>query len=211
MTRLRGRRPRRCRPPDRAGATGRALPRSTLSATSRSASSRRWARFCSLKKCSSAQGILSARVDLPGAQALLQVLDGEVQVHDLVRLLEEAVGDGLAHADARRALDHVVQALQVLHVERADDVDAGVEQLDARPGSASCCGCRGRSCAPARRRAPAPGLRARMLLRLISSMVTPRYSIWRRGTTSSPSIKRLRLLRARASRRSRRRRRRRAS
>ena len=46
--------------PASATARAAALARSTLSATSRSASSRRWARFWSLKKCSSAQGILSA-------------------------------------------------------------------------------------------------------------------------------------------------------
>ena len=75
-------------------------------------------------------GDLVGRVDLPGAQPLVQVLDGQVQVDDLVGLLEEAVGDRLAHRHAGRALDQVVQALQVLDVHRADDVDARVEQLE---------------------------------------------------------------------------------
>src|SRR5262249_35194071 len=69
-------------------------------------------------------------VDLAGAQPLEQVFDGEVEVHDLVGLLEEAVGHGLADGHAGRALDQVVQALEVLHVEGGDDVDARGEELE---------------------------------------------------------------------------------
>ena len=73
---------------------------------------------------------LVGAVDLAGAQPFLQVLDGQIQVDDLVGLLEEAVGHGLADGDARDALDDVLEALEVLHVERADHVDAGVQQLE---------------------------------------------------------------------------------
>ena len=63
-------------------------------------------------------GDLVGGVDLPRAQPLLQILDREIEVHDLVGLLEEAVRNRLADGDARRALDDVVQALEVLDVER---------------------------------------------------------------------------------------------
>ena len=73
---------------------------------------------------------LLRRVDLARLEPLEEVLDREIEVHDLVRLQEERVGDGLAHAHAGGALDEVVQALEVLDVERADDVDARGEQLE---------------------------------------------------------------------------------
>src|ERR1019366_1165691 len=71
-----------------------------------------------------------SRVDLSGAQALLQILDGKVEVDPLIRLLEKAVGDGFANLDRGDSLDEVVEAFQVLDVERPDDVDAGIEQLE---------------------------------------------------------------------------------
>ena len=108
----------------------RGAVRSRLSATSRSDSSRSVERFSSLKKCSSAHGDLLRRIDLPGLEPLEQILDGQIEVHDLVGLLEEAVGDGLAHRHAGVARHQIVEALEVLDVERADDVDAGVEQLE---------------------------------------------------------------------------------
>ena len=73
---------------------------------------------------------LVGAVDLSGAQPLLQILDGQIEVDHLVGLLEEAVGHGLADGDARDALDDVLEALEVLDVEGADDVDAGVQQLE---------------------------------------------------------------------------------
>ena len=58
-----------------------------------------------------------------------EVLGGQIDVHDLVRAREEFVGDALFHPHARRALDHVVEALQMLDIERADDVDAGRQEV----------------------------------------------------------------------------------
>jgi hypothetical protein len=40
-------------------------------------------------------------VDLAGAQAFLQIFDGEIEVDHLIGLLEKAVGDGFAHHHAR--------------------------------------------------------------------------------------------------------------
>ncbi len=52
----------------------------------------------------------------------------------LVGPVEEAVGHALAHVDLGLAQHEIVQALQVLDVERADDADPRVEQgLDVLP------------------------------------------------------------------------------
>ncbi len=48
---------------------------------------------------------------------------------DVVGAIEDAVGHRLAHAHARDLRDDVVEALDVLDVERRVDVDAGGEQL----------------------------------------------------------------------------------
>ena len=69
------------------------------------------------------------RVDLAGAQPLLQRLGREVDEHDLVGLVEDPVGERLADADAGELEDRVVEALEVLDVDGRGDVDAGVEDL----------------------------------------------------------------------------------
>ena len=45
------------------------------------------------------------------------------------RLVEDVIGQRLALLDARDLRDEVVQALEVLNVERRPDVDASVEEL----------------------------------------------------------------------------------
>ena len=102
---------------------------STSSATSRSASSRSAPRLSSRKKFCSATSARSARVDLAGAQPLLQRLGREVDEHDLVGLVEDPVRERLADAHAGELEDRVVQALEVLDVDGRDDVDAGVEDV----------------------------------------------------------------------------------
>ena len=57
-----------------------------------------------------------------------QRLGAHVDELDLVRLAHEAIRDGLALAHAGDPLDDVVQRLEVLHVHRRDDIDAGGEQ-----------------------------------------------------------------------------------
>ena len=52
------------------------------------------------------------------AQPLLERLRGEVDEHDLVGLVEDAVGEGLADADAGQLEHLVVEALEVLDVDR---------------------------------------------------------------------------------------------
>ncbi len=69
------------------------------------------------------------RIDLAGPQALLQLLRRQVDEHDLVGLVEDPVGERLAHADLGELEDRVVEALEVLDVDGRDHVDAGVEHL----------------------------------------------------------------------------------
>lgn len=52
------------------------------------------------------------------AQSLDERLRGQVDEHDLVGIGEHAVGDGLADADAGELADGIVEALEVLDVER---------------------------------------------------------------------------------------------
>ena len=96
----------------------------TSSATSRSASSRSADRRSVRKKLSSATLGALGRIDLPGAQPLLQRLRRQVDEHDLVRLLEHLVGERLAYPDLGELGDRVVQALEVLDVDGGDHVDS---------------------------------------------------------------------------------------
>ena len=66
---------------------------------------------------------------MPSLQPLDQIVGREIDHLDVVGAVEDAVGHRLAHADAGDLRDHVVQALDVLDVERGVDVDAGGEQL----------------------------------------------------------------------------------
>ncbi len=80
------------------------------------------------KALDGARGLLGD-VDLAGVEPLEELVHGQVDDADLVGLVEDGVGHRLAHAHPGDLRDHVVQALEVLHVERGEDVDARVEQL----------------------------------------------------------------------------------
>ena len=81
---------------------------------------------------------------------------------------DDGVGHGLALRDPGDPLDDVVERLEVLDVDRRDDVDAGVEQLlDVLP-ALLVARARGRWCGRTRRRAPTSGRRRRMASTSIS-------------------------------------------
>lgn len=65
--------------------------------------------------------------------ALLQALDQfawrQIDQHDVAQAVEHGIGHGLGHAHAGDAQHDVVEAFQVLDVDRGIDVDAGIEQL----------------------------------------------------------------------------------
>ena len=68
-------------------------------------------------------------VDVPVLQPGAQFAGRDVDELDLVGHFHHAVGQGFGDAHAGDAGDIVVQAFEVLHVERGPDVDAGLEQL----------------------------------------------------------------------------------
>ncbi len=77
---------------------------------------------------------LVGHVDLARPQPLLEVLGRKIDHLDLVRLLQHRVGHGLAHLHARDALHDVVEAFEVLDVQRRVHVDArGQQFLDILP------------------------------------------------------------------------------
>ena len=73
---------------------------------------------------------LGAEIDLPLAQAHEEILGLEIDDDDFIGAIHHGVGNRFAHAHAGDLRDHVVQALDVLHVQRRVHVDAGVEQLE---------------------------------------------------------------------------------
>ncbi len=72
---------------------------------------------------------LLRQIDLAVLEALDQVLGREIDHLDIVGVIDDGIGHGLAHPDAGDLGHHVVQALDMLDVERRVDIDAGVEQF----------------------------------------------------------------------------------
>ena len=71
---------------------------------------------------------------MPACEPLDQLVRRDVDQLDFVGLLEHGVGQRLADDDAGDLGDDVVEAFDVLDVERRPDVDARVEQfLDVLP------------------------------------------------------------------------------
>ncbi len=72
-------------------------------------------------------GILD--VDLAVGEPLQELVGRQIDDHDLVGVLEHRVRNGFAHAHAGDLQDDVVEAFEMLHVERGPDLDAGRDQL----------------------------------------------------------------------------------
>ncbi len=68
-------------------------------------------------------------VDLAVVQPLDQLVRRKVDQLDLRRLVQEAIGKRLSDDDAGDLGDGVVQALEVLDVERGVDIDPGLQQV----------------------------------------------------------------------------------
>src|SRR5207249_4729658 len=68
-------------------------------------------------------------IDLALAQALDQIFRREIDDLDIIRLVENAVGNRFPYADPGDAGDDVVQALDMLDVERRKHIDAGGNNL----------------------------------------------------------------------------------
>jgi hypothetical protein len=74
-------------------------------------------------------GNLILPVHFARTEAIEEILNRQVEVYYLVGLPEEGVWYGLADSDTGRLLDKVVETLQVLHVKRADDIDASIKEF----------------------------------------------------------------------------------
>jgi hypothetical protein len=72
---------------------------------------------------------LSRDIDLAFLEALQEVIGWQVDELHFVGLFQHRIGHRLPHADPADSSHHVVQALQVLDVQRRIDVDASIEQL----------------------------------------------------------------------------------
>ncbi len=81
-----------------------------------------------MKKFASAVWILSALIDLAFAQPLPEILGRDVEVDDLIGLPDDPVRHRLSDRHPELAFEHVVERLDVLHVDGGDHVDPFVEQ-----------------------------------------------------------------------------------
>ncbi len=72
---------------------------------------------------------LFGHIDLALLQASDQFARRQIDQHDVVQPIEHAIRHGLADAHAGDAHHHIVEAFQMLDVDRGPDVDAGVQQL----------------------------------------------------------------------------------
>ena len=72
---------------------------------------------------------LLRHIDLALVQTLDQILGRKIDDLDIVGLVENAVGHGLAHANPGDLGDDVVEALDMLDIKRRKNVDAGGDDL----------------------------------------------------------------------------------
>ena len=77
---------------------------------------------------------LLGNIDLAFLQALQQFLMRQVDENDFVRVIKDVIGQGFPDLDPGNAADDIVQALQMLDIDRREDVDTGRQQfLDILP------------------------------------------------------------------------------
>ena len=72
---------------------------------------------------------LFGEINPPGLQAFEQFFRGEVHQFQFVGLVEDAVGHGLPDRNPGDLADHVVEAVDVLDVERRPDVDPRFQEF----------------------------------------------------------------------------------
>ena len=72
---------------------------------------------------------LLQRIDLARLEALEQLLGGDVDHDDLVGIVKQMVGHGLVDLYAHDAAHHIVEAFQMLDVERGPHLDSRFQQL----------------------------------------------------------------------------------
>ena len=72
---------------------------------------------------------LLQRIDLARLEALEQLLGRDIDDDDLVGIVKDMVGHGLMDLYAHNAAHHIVEAFQVLNVERGPHLDTRLQQL----------------------------------------------------------------------------------
>ena len=72
---------------------------------------------------------LTGDIDLAFVQALAQIVGGKIDQHHIVSSIEKRIGDGFANLNAGDAADHIIEALQMLHVDGSKNVNTGFQQL----------------------------------------------------------------------------------
>ncbi|MNV13791.1 hypothetical protein D3C71_1044480 [compost metagenome] len=80
------------------------------------------------KRLQRLRGLLR-HIDLALLQPLDQLARRQVDQHDVVQAVEYRIGHGLADPHPGDAHDHVIEAFQMLDVDRGPYIDAGIEQL----------------------------------------------------------------------------------
>ena len=81
------------------------------------------------EECLQRLGRLLGQIHLAVVQALYQFTRRQIDQADVAQTVENRIGDGLADPDAGDLVHHVVQAFQVLDIDRGVDVDASIEQF----------------------------------------------------------------------------------
>ncbi len=81
------------------------------------------------EKCIDGRPRLLRHVDLAVPQTLQQLSGRQVHQQQLIGLLQHPVRQGFAHLDPGNAAHLVIEAFQVLDIDRGEDVDPGRQQL----------------------------------------------------------------------------------
>ncbi len=128
------------------------------------------------------------RVDVAVGEPAPQRFRRDVDQLDLVGGAHDLVGHRFLLLDAGDLGDDVVEALQVLDVDRRDHRDARHRAVPRRPANVWGSCCRGCWCARVRRRARPVAARANTASTSSSGNLLPRYSMYCGGTISMPAI-----------------------
>ena len=93
---------------------------------------------------------LLRHVDLALFQTLQEVVRGKIDQLDIIGLFEHRVRHRFTHPHSGDLSNHIVQALQMLHVDGRIDVDARLQEFLSRPAIVSDAENREHWCGPVR-------------------------------------------------------------
>ncbi len=68
-------------------------------------------------------------IHLAGPEPRQQFIGRKIDQHHFIGFIEHGIGQGFRDADPGDAADHIVQAFQMLHIDRRIHIDAGVQQF----------------------------------------------------------------------------------